>query len=285
MKKDILFTNGCSFTHGGGLDPWFTFFDGQSVIERYGTSDMTEYWNDYNTLMKNGELHRVTWDDSIRKKMVWPHFLGKLMGIQNVVNLSMGCGSNNRIIRTTLEWLTTQSPSTLKNTFAVVQLSEPSRYEYYEPEFDHWADCKVDHCGSKASSDVIVKESIERNKLRLSSFTHEEGVLKFITECTCLHQMFTHFDVEYKFCCLNNPFLYLKEVRPEMENFKNHEEFLTKSCNWIDDNISDSSFFRITNNPDTDEYINSDFCLPHDPHFSEQGNQLLANIMYDLIIR
>jgi hypothetical protein len=67
MKK-TLFTNGCSWTWGGSLE---------------------EYWE--------------TEED--RLKLVWPHHLGNLLRADNVVNLSLSCGSNQRIVRTTLNWL------------------------------------------------------------------------------------------------------------------------------------------------------------------------------------
>jgi len=62
----ILLVNGCSFTWGGGLD-------------------------------KQG--------DQVRETSVWSHHLGALMNAEKVVNLAAGCGSNQRIFRTTVDYI------------------------------------------------------------------------------------------------------------------------------------------------------------------------------------
>lgn len=117
----ILYTNGCSWTWGGGLD---------------------------NHFITNNIL-----DQEKRLSTVWPHHLGKLLGADKVVNLSSGCGSNSRMIRTTLDWIKTLSRTECENTIAVLQFTEWSRFELYsqidnnneyENIQDRWLKCKVD---------------------------------------------------------------------------------------------------------------------------------------------
>ena len=69
----ILFTNGCSWTYGGGLG-----LDHKPKEER---------------LVK-----------------VWPHHLGMMLGSDETINLSYGGGSNSRILRTTFDWIQEQTP-------------------------------------------------------------------------------------------------------------------------------------------------------------------------------
>ena len=97
-----LFTNGCSWTYGGGLDH----------------PDTKEH-------MKH--LH---------DNVVWPAHVQRLMNFDEQVNLSAGCGSNQRICRTTFDWLSKQTPETLKNTTAIIQWTCLDRYEYYVPKGD-----------------------------------------------------------------------------------------------------------------------------------------------------
>ena len=92
-----LFTNGCSWTAGGGFD----FAD---------TKENT---------------------DNLLNNIVWPAQLGKKLGYDKVVNLAEGCGSNQRICRTTFEWVMKQTPETLKNTRIIIQWSCEDRFEYY----------------------------------------------------------------------------------------------------------------------------------------------------------
>ena len=96
MNK-TLFTNGCSWTAGGGFD----FPDNKEHI------------------------------DNLLNNIVWPAQLGKKLGYDKVVNLAEGCGSNQRICRTTFEWVMKQTPETLKNTRVIIQWSCEDRFEYY----------------------------------------------------------------------------------------------------------------------------------------------------------
>ena len=67
----------------------------------------------------------------------WPYFLGKKINASKTVNLSHGNGSNNRIFRTTLNWLSKQSQEDLDNTIAIIQFSEAARNEFYYPMDEH----------------------------------------------------------------------------------------------------------------------------------------------------
>jgi len=68
-----------------------------------------------------------------RNVTTWPHFLGKKLNASKVVNLSQGNGSNSRIFRTTLNWLSKQSQEDLDKTIAIIQFSEVARNEFYYP--------------------------------------------------------------------------------------------------------------------------------------------------------
>lgn len=117
----LLYTNGCSWTYGGSLDKHF---------------------------IVNDRL-----DDEKRLSLVWPHHLGNLLNAKKVTNLSAGCGSNSRMIRTTLDYLRTLSSQEREDTIAVMQFTEWSRFELYnqldenndyENIQERWLKCKVD---------------------------------------------------------------------------------------------------------------------------------------------
>jgi hypothetical protein len=63
----ILLTNGCSWTYGGSL--------GLDEIEK----------------------------QEQRLQSTWPHHLGQLLNVSENVQLAVGCGSNQRIVRTTFD--------------------------------------------------------------------------------------------------------------------------------------------------------------------------------------
>ena len=83
-EMKTLLTNGCSWTAGGGLTDIYDL----------------EY---------------------LKNHITWPAHLKNLMNFDNQINLSAGCGSNQRIFRTTLDWVLAQTPETLSNTTAVIQ--------------------------------------------------------------------------------------------------------------------------------------------------------------------
>ena len=94
-----LLVNGCSWTYGGGLD----------------TPGTKEHLN---------HLH---------DNVVWSAHVKKLMNFDKCINLAEGGGSNQRICRTTFDWVNQQDEETLKNTTVIIQWSCEDRYEYYVP--------------------------------------------------------------------------------------------------------------------------------------------------------
>lgn len=67
--------------------------------------------------------------------MSWSQYLGKRMEMP-VMNLAMGCGSNARILRTTIDYLEQRGKAT---QFVCIQWTFPMRFEFYEPIEEHWA--------------------------------------------------------------------------------------------------------------------------------------------------
>lgn len=224
MNKDILFTNGCSFTWGGALEPWFMYVDGKPLGDIIGYDTTTFFTPDGITGQEN---------TAVRKQLVWPHHLGNLLGCQDVVNLGMGCGSNQRIIRTTLDWLSAQTRETLDRTTAVIQMTEPSRYEYYNYENDYWTRCKVDVC-IQEGEDQDIAES--RNMSRLSTFTTIEGIYKFVTDCMAIDQIMTTFDVEYNLWTMTNPF------GDADKDLMKYNDLIDRSCSWVNHIMENSTY-------------------------------------------
>ena len=170
MKKKTLYTNGCSFTYGGGLDPWFLMIDGKPAGDVVGSYAVNV---DYEKLLDELTYdERLTFyeDHDLRQTMVWPWFLKNHLNMENCVNDALGCGSNQRIVRTTLEWLQSQTPDTLNDTLAIIQLTETSRYEYFEPDYEQWSLCKVEVCMQESECQQVADT---RNADRLSTYTIE----------------------------------------------------------------------------------------------------------------
>jgi uncharacterized protein YutD len=230
MNK-TLFTNGCSWTFGGGLDQ----------------PDTREHIT---------HLH-----DNI----VWPAHVKRLMNFDEQVNLSAGCGSNQRICRTTFDWVSKQTPETLKNTTAVIQWSCVNRYEYYVPKnnekqtilpglvedihpnimvnettfsihsdgktLDRWAKVNphglVSHYEDTTDTNVL-QDAINRYR----TYTEQEGIMTWLTQLGFLHDLLNHYEVEHYFWQFSSVIKgYDKHIQDYMyERFPFLEE--TRSHQW-----------------------------------------------------
>lgn len=174
----ILYANGCSWTWGGGLEPYFKFND-------------------------------VIYND-VRKTLVWPHHLGHLLNAKRVDNLSLGAGSNQRILRTTYDYLLSKTKEELEETVAVIQFSEWSRFERYIPlnnseymenDPDRWLRCKIDSVifeGAEynlTEADVM-QEELSDTKRKLAKTTRIENFYNIVAHLHALKSMFTSFGVK-----------------------------------------------------------------------------------------
>jgi len=259
-----LFTNGCSWTFGGGLDQPDT-------------------------------IEHVT---HLHDHIVWPAQLRKIMGYDQVVNLADGCGSNQRICRTTFDWVMQQTPETLQNTVAVIQWSLVDRYEYYVPHPDDGR--FTERKATLKDLDGILDFTEEQSKTRFSlqesnlsrwakvspsafisyyqdqysnhvqkvahdryrTYTEMEGIYTWLAQLGFLHDLFTTYNVKYHywFFC-NEVFQYPKHIQDYMYDRFNFLEPERRHL-WNYEHICDIT--------DTD-----------DSHPSARGHQQLAEYIYE----
>jgi len=224
----ILLTNGCSWTWGGGL--------------QLETSQQ--------------DLQRLA--------SVWPAHLSKLLNAEKVYNLSMGCGSNQRILRTTLDWILQQTPETLSNTVAVIQWSELSRYEFYVPEKEsnvyenfpeRWVLAKVGCILNPYAHDT--EKELKKVNSRLETYTEIEGFYRNIFECAALDNIFKMFGIKYYYWHYYN---FYTNPPEHLLNVMNKFNWLKDSGNWKYQRVS-----------------------PKDDHPSLEGHKEIAKIIYQQI--
>lgn len=228
-----LLTNGCSWTWGGGFE---------------------------------------NLSDNDRLETVWPHHLMHLLEHDTNVNLSMGCGSNQRIVRTTLDWILQQDRETLDNTVAVIQWTEVSRYEYYsqttEPdknnqwdwhnENDSWSLVKAGLCiyPPGARNFYIPNEEIDQSQLRYRTYSDIEGLYSFITQFTALATIFEKYNIEY---------YYWNALGVPVKYFPDSMKDYAFSFNWLNKNHDAWYYDRISK---------------EDVHPNEHGHKRIAQYMF-----
>jgi len=225
----ILLTNGCSFTAAD------TFEDTAPNLSK--------------------EEHEAN---------TWSSVLGSLLKASKVVNLGYGCGSNSRILRTTFDWINEQNRQTLKNTVAVIQWTEPSRYEYYVPENsqdnvfenkpDRWAQVKT---GVLLSPEKNYRKAFKKSQARFYHYTDIEGLYKHIFECLALKQLFRIHKIPYFFWEMDSR---ISEYPQEFNDFVTNNFVFLDIERWDYDTVSEN-----------------------DSHPSLLGHRQIAEIIFDRI--
>lgn len=186
-----LFTNGCSFTWGGGI-----------LEEEFGLTGTLSGQID--------EQHR-----KFRECSVWPYKLHQLLKSDNLVNLSIGCGSNSRIVRSTIDYfIALQSQNhDISDHIAVIQWTEPSRFEIYHADAASWLLIKTDvvipEVDHKHYRDFQMRllddqrnhlNSLFNSMMCLSHF-FDKWNIKYLF--TGLLQLETNTDYQYNYCVEN----------------------------------------------------------------------------------
>lgn len=210
----ILFTNGCSWTWGGGLEPHFKFND---II-----------------------------NDEQRLKLVWPHHLGNLLNADKVINLSAGCGSNQRVFRTTLDWFLNEYKN--EPMMAIIQLTDPSRYEYYLTDnVDDFTNDQLNWVKLTSSAhilnikdvkphdDVFKKQELEIKRerdSRMTTYTLIEGMYKTINHCASLAHLFKKYNVEYYFW--GGYFKFKPDYPIKQKNYLSQINYLDFKWDWVE---------------------------------------------------
>lgn len=206
----ILLTNGCSWTWGGGLESFY----------------------------KN---------DDMRLKLCWPWHLGMMLGADEIVNLAMGCGSNQRIWRTTIDWMIHHQPEDNQDIIAVIQLTEPSRYEHYMEESNRsweirdiqWARCKTDSVQLPGTHRHFRKQIEAYNDTRMGLYTEIEGMYDVLSVCAALHSLFKMHKIKY----------YIWDFSINIARFpKKYQDFILENFSYIPNGPS-WNYERLSNDP------------------------------------
>ncbi len=219
-RFNTLYTNGCSWTWGGALEM---------------------YWNNHNE----------------REKLVWPYHLSNKLNIEKTINHALGCGSNQRIVRTTLDWIFSKSQEELYNTLVIIQWSDPSRFEYYVPKNDddsfeslhnRWILNKTDHVidsftvngmsdhrGFFTLDDpnelddrvLITNDDHLYNKNKLSRETDIESTYTFFTQMETLYSILNLYNVRHYFWTFDGTIFKIFEESPIFSKVKHRYNWLT----------------------------------------------------------
>jgi hypothetical protein len=198
-----LYTNGCSFTWGGDIIKSLHDPTGQ-LLDETATGEINDY----------------------RLSVTWPKHLSDKLHCTEFHNHSLGCGSNARIVRKTLDYFIPkiQNNIDVSDYIAVIQWTDPSRYEYYNQDEKSWVLAKHDmvvYENKKISDDddFALRKSYFRNtndKTWVNTFYSQILTLGFFFKSHNIKHLFTmiHSDVnamnDYQISYLDQNFNWYK---------------------------------------------------------------------------
>jgi hypothetical protein len=122
-----LMVNGCSWTAGNELeqDPEF-----DNIIRANGlTKQNAEDPMNWNLVDVHG--NPVATYDDLYNMLNWAGYLRDKLGVEELVNLSTGGGSNTRILRTTIDYVMSLTPKQCRETMIVIGWTVSERDEIH----------------------------------------------------------------------------------------------------------------------------------------------------------
>jgi len=179
-----LFANGCSFTWGGAIYPSLHDLNaGGQLLDYYNTSELNQQ----------------------RLRDTWPDQLGNLLGATESVNMSMGCGSNDRILRTTLDFFTDKiAKQQSQDWLAVIQWTQTHRYEYWDENTNSWA--MVIPSGVSVGRPVPWAVTQELDRLKDVTYSYQNDITyaqRYWTQVISLASFFKLHGIRYWFSNLS----------------------------------------------------------------------------------
>jgi len=255
-----LYSNGCSYTWGGTL---FSI--------KY-TDDSGNYY--YLPRDKDCEQNKK------RLETVYPHHLGKLLNAAEVINDSMGGGSNDRIVRTTLDYFTNAKlkGQDLTDYFVTIQWTEPNRTEIYDDFFDHsYVGIMTNGLCSENPQDGSYIHHEKVNKLYYKYFSNNvNDYNRLIKNIYSVGYFLRYHKIPHLFFSLGQ--LFSTWIEPEAQDVSRRVQLLDH----YNSLMNDFTWFIDANQSMTTVMTFED-CMPEGTHPNAKGHQQIAQTLYDYI--
>jgi len=235
-----LFTNGCSFTWGGAIFP--------SLWDEHGNNLDWENPSEVNQ-------QRIC--------SVWPHHLSQHLNVEHV-NLSMGSGSNERIVRTTLDYFTNLiSNGQYKHEWiAIIQWTQSPRFEFWDEIAQCWAMCLPTGSTTSVETEYEHQQYNDRFQNTYYRFCNDKTYSqKYFQQVMAVSCFFDKHNIKYWFSNLD------KTVFSQLE--PSQQQYLNTYVNWIDTAKHNFESLFVDKTPSN--------------HPSLIGHQQIANNIYNII--
>jgi hypothetical protein len=212
-----LYANGCSFTWGGEI-----------FKNIHDTSVFPPVIMDENYISE--ENHR-------RLQVTWPKKLADKLGCTEFHNHGMGCGSNERIVRKTLQFFTTKINEGIdvSDYIAVIQWTDPSRFEFFDAESKSWAVVKHDVIAIEKSRPI---KDIHFAQDLYNTYRYNNDVYwgsKLFASITCLGNFFKQHNIKHVFTGMNAVYSFIGFEKYQLD-------YCNENFTWYNGDIMKSGF-------------------------------------------
>jgi len=222
-------------------------------------------------------------DNDLNK--AWPYALQKLLKADEMINLSMiGC-SNDRLVRTAVETV-----STFRDSFdmAVVQFTDPTRFEFpHTKDTNHFYQAipKTYHSG-----DPVYQTHIDNTEEPIKNYileyydTNNQDVLslihsRFLTQILTLQNLFENHFIPYVFIVWYDLPRFTSEADKQLFSVIDKSRILNYHSGagrcYSMDRIMQSNGFTLCNKIRKDG--------SKDKHYMEDGHAFIASLLHDFI--
>ena len=263
-----LLVNGCSYSWGGGL--YSLHYNKDSDPDKIGLLYV--------------DIKHPTNNERLRK--VYSHHLGKLLKADTVYNISMGATSNERIVRTTLDFYTKKilNNESVTDHFAVIQWSSVDRIEVYDdilkgmvhmlPSGVIFESDDLSKTFTAEEHKVLVDDILSKKQnLYYKNFMSPKQVVnKTFQQILILGHFFEKHNIPYLFCSMN-PDTIMEYFKDEKDKMKYINRF-----KWLNSTLTKSTITIYTGDPGNTEL------LCNTGHPNEKGHLEIANGLHRWII-
>ena len=263
-----LFVNGCSWTEGHmlHLDP-----EVNKLVSEQGYTI-----NDIFSVFKN-DVEICYPFKEIYNQYNWAGIVAQELDIPNIVNYAIGAASNDRILRTTVDYVKRLTEQEKQETFIIIGWTIPDRSELYlndkqgKAEWCSWNATQQFSTIDRIHNDEFTKRIDKFWKLYVVDvFDHHPCVQKFFQQSYLLANLLEHHNIKYYFFNSFSPLFGVRDYAPFLEHFKYDIDTYTTQTTAMSLN---TDFFNFIGDKD-------ELCLP-DRHPNKLGHAMWAQHLLD----
>ena len=177
---NTLYVNGCSWTEGHLLQE-------QQEVRDYASSLGYDFIGQYE-IKKDGNFVEYPFIN-FYNNFNWAGLVAREFNIPNIVNQAVGAASNNRIVRTTIDYVRNMTEQQKKETFVIIGWSIPDRSELYLDDKSGVEDWYRFHA-SHPFRDTLTWPHLNKQFVKKVDKFHQQYVANIHTDYACIHNFF-----------------------------------------------------------------------------------------------